>query len=335
MTAGGQSLWGLVRLALASMNRALSRCHLGARSVQLRRLRYLIGVAEELSIRRAAKRLGVAQSALTKQIASLEAELGLDLLVRDRRRIVGLTAAGESFLGDARRIIAEIERATSSARGIAAGKEGRLRLGICEDATTERLSRILSVFQVESPDVELDIFEMSSANLVRALSRSDIDLALLVPPVNDESLIVDPVWHDGWLVALPEGHTLAERSRITAESLADMSLILTHLELASHEQVLQAFREAGVAPRIAAQALRRTTKLYMVAAGRGAAFFPGSLIGVSVPGVVMRPFLAKPMTIAAAYRPDPPGLAMQFLRVAQTISVGFHSGRSELSTPSD
>lgn len=298
--------------------------------MQLRRLRYLIEVAEEFSIRRAAKRLGVAQSALTKQIANLEAELGLDLLVRDRQRIVGLTAAGKSFLGDARRILAEFERATSSARGIAEGKEGRLRLGVCEDATTERLSHILSAFHSHSPAVELDLFEMSSANLARALRRNDIDLALTVPPVSDETLIVDPVWHDGWLVALPEGHRLAKRTRVTPESLADIPLILTHSELApaGHEQILEAFRMAGVAPRMAAQALRRTTKLYMVAAGRGAAFLPGSLAGVSIPGVVMRPFLAEPMTVAAVYRADPPGLAMQFLRVAQTVSIEFHSGRS-------
>lgn len=305
--------------------------------MQLQRLRYLIGVAEELSIRRAAKRLGIAQSALTKQIASLEGELGLDLLVRDRQRIVGLTAAGESFLGDARRILAEIERATRSARGIAEGKEGRLRLGVCEDATTERLSRILSAFHCKLPAVELDLFEMSSANLARALRQNDIDLALTVPPVRDETLIVDPIWHDSWLVALPEGHRLARRTRITAESLAGVPLILTHSDLApaGHEQILEAFREAGVAPRVVAQAFRRTTKLYMVAGERGAAFLPGSLAGVSVPGVVMRPFLTEPMTVAAIYRADPPGLAMQFLRVAQTVSVESHSERSTRPAASD
>ena len=74
--------------------------------MQLRKLGFFIAVAEELSIRRAAKRLGIAQSALTKQIAGLEAELGLDLLVRDRQRVVGLTPPGESLLEDARRILA-------------------------------------------------------------------------------------------------------------------------------------------------------------------------------------------------------------------------------------
>jgi hypothetical protein len=57
--------------------------------------------------------------------------------------------------------------------------------------------------------------------------------------------------------------------------------------------------------------------LYLVAAGRGATFLPGSLAMISTPGVVMRPFEAQPMTIAAAYRADPPGLAMRFLRIAQ------------------
>lgn len=301
--------------------------------MQLRKLRSFIAVAEELSVRRAAKNLGIAQSALTKQIANLEAELGLDLLIRDRQRIIGLTAAGKSFLGDAGRILAEIERATRSARGIAEGQEGRLRLGVCEDATTERLSRILSAFHCRLPAVETDLYEMSAANLARALRRNDIDLALTVPPVSDETLIVDPVWHDGWLVALPERHRLSRWTQLTPESLADVPLILTHSELApaGHEQILKAFRIAGVAPRIAAQALRRTTKLYMVAAVRGVAFLPGSMAGVSIPGVVMRPFVAEPMTVAAVYRADPPGLAMQFLRVAQAVSIEFHSGRRAAS----
>ena len=212
--------------------------------MQLRRLRYFGAVAEELSIRRAAKRLGIAQSALTKQIATLEEELGLDLLVRDRQRIVGLTAAGESFLGDARRIVAELDRAARSAREIATGKEGTLRFGICEDAATEKLSRILATFRAELPGVNLSLFDLPSRTLIRALSNGDIDLALLVPPVTDAAITVDPVWHDDWLVALPESHKLIERSEIKCEDLAEAPLILAHPDLApcGHEQVREAFR---------------------------------------------------------------------------------------------
>ena len=287
--------------------------------MQLRKLRSFIAVAEKLSIRRAAKSLGIAQSALTKQIGGLETELGLDLLVRERQRVIGLTPAGESFLDDSRRILAEIERATSSARGIAEGKQGRLRLGVCEDATTERLSRTLAAFHGERPKVQVDLFEMPSPRLAGALTRNDIDLALLVPPVSEESLIIDVLWEDDWLIALPNGHPLAEQNRIECRDLSNAPLVLAHPELGptGHDRINEAFRAAEITPRIAAFALRRTTMLYLVAAGRGVTFLPGSLAMSSTRGVVMRPFAAEPMTIAAAYRADPPGLAMQFLRIAQ------------------
>lgn len=287
--------------------------------MQLRKLRSFIAVAEELSIRRAAKRLGIAQSALTKQIAGLETELGLDLLVRERQRVVGLTPAGESFLEDARRILAEIERATSSARGIAEGKQGRLRLGVCEDATTERLSRILAAFRRALPKVQVDLFEMPSPRLACSLMRNDIDLALLVPPVSDESLNIDALWEDDWLIAVPNGHLLAGRNSIVCEDLSDVPVILAHRELGptGHDRIKEAFRAAGITPQVAAFALRRTTMLYLVAAGQGVTFLPGSLAMISTPGVIMRPFEAETMTIAAAYRADPPGPAMQFLRIAQ------------------
>lgn len=298
--------------------------------MQLRSLRSFIVVAEALSIRRAARQLGIAQSALTKQIAALEAELGLDLLVRERQRIVGLTAAGESFLGDARRILAEIDRATSSARGIAEGKEGRLRLGVCEDAATERLSHILSAFHRALPKVAVDVFEMPSRRLVCALGRNEIDLALLVAPVNDEKLIFDALWTDDWLIALPEAHLLAAKNRVACEDIGALPLILAHSELApsGHGSIEAAFNAAGITPQIAAFALRRTTMLHLVAAGRGATFLPGSLATISTPGVVMRPFSAEPVTIAAAYRTDPPGLAMQFLRIARTtLETGTEPGQ--------
>lgn len=287
--------------------------------MQLRKLRYFIAVAQELSIRRAARQLGVAQSALTRQIATLEAELGLDLFIRDRRRIVSLTAAGENFFSDARRIVAELDRATNSAREIATGKEGTLRLGICEDAATERLSRILAAFRERLPNLNLELFDLPSPSLVRALGKGDIDLALLVPPVHDHTIVVDPLWRDDWLLALPEGHKLAERNRIEPEDLADIPLILANpdLEPCGHDQIKAAFEALSIVPRIAAQPLRRTTMLYLVSAGSGVTFLPGSMAAVSIPGVVMRPFAAEPMTIAAAYRVDPPGLAMRFLRVAQ------------------
>jgi len=96
-------------------------------TVELRQLRYFVAVAEELHFRRAAARLHMSQPPLSQQIAALESELGVRLLERTRRR-VELTPAGEAFLRDARATLAELDVAVSTARAIAAGSAGVLRL---------------------------------------------------------------------------------------------------------------------------------------------------------------------------------------------------------------
>src|ERR1700754_3438022 len=96
--------------------------------MELRHLRYFAAVAEELSFRRAAERLRVAQPALSSQIKDLEEELGARLLDRDTRA-VRLTDAGAAFLAEVRQILAHAERATVVAREAAQGRRGRLVVG--------------------------------------------------------------------------------------------------------------------------------------------------------------------------------------------------------------
>src|SRR5581483_10212603 len=109
---------------------------------------------------------------------------------------------------------------------------------------------------------------------------------------------------------------------------AGMDLILTHSQLAAggHDHIRDAFRAAGMVPHISAQAVRRTTRIMLVASGLGATFVPASLASTSITGVVMRPFATPGITIAAAYRAqDPPGSAMRFLRIArEVLGVGPH-----------
>jgi DNA-binding transcriptional LysR family regulator len=293
--------------------------------MDLRRLQFFVTVGEELNFHRAAHRLGVSQPAVTKQIHALEAELGLDLFVRDQHRIVGLTAGGSSYLDDARRLLSELDRAAELAREIAEGRNGRLRLGVCDDAAGDPLAGIFAAFHSRFPAVELDIFEASSATIADALRRNDLDLGLVLIPIDEPALATEPLWREPWFVALPEGHPLARAEPLTCADLATMDLILAHPELAvsGHEQVRDAFRAAGVTPRIVIRALRQATMLMLVAAGAGATFIPASLAAtLKISGVVARPFVADAMTMTAAYRADnPSGLAMQFLRIAQEIAA--------------
>lgn len=290
--------------------------------MDLRRLRYFVVVGEELNFHRAARQLGVSQPAVTKQISALESELGLDLFVREQQRISGLTAAGSSYLRDAQRLLSEFGKAADLAREIAEGRNGRFRLGVCDDAARKRFAQILLTFHSLFPAVDLDIFELSSPVVADALRRNDIDLGLVVAPIDSQALETESLWQEDWFVALPEAHPLSQSEQLTCADLATTDLMLAHPDFApsAHEQVRAAFQAAGVKPRIVVRALRRATMMMLVAAGTGATFVPASVAARQSTGIVMRPFVAEPITLMAAYRAeDPAGLAMQFLRIAKHV----------------
>ena len=116
------------------------------------RLRYLLVAAEELNLRRAAKRLLVTQPALTRQIAALESELGFEVLLRHQQRLVGLTGPGERFVADARRVLRELEDAANAGRAVARGAVGRVRIGICDEALGGKLATVLRAARQALPE---------------------------------------------------------------------------------------------------------------------------------------------------------------------------------------
>src|ERR1700738_4384651 len=130
-------------------------------NVELRHLRYFVVVAEELNLRRAAHRLEITQPALTKQVAGLEEQMGVSLFARERHRLAGLTSAGTEFLADARHIIERVEDAIRSAQLVAAGDFGGLRVGLTDDAATPVLTSILAAFHTRSPNVLVELIELT------------------------------------------------------------------------------------------------------------------------------------------------------------------------------
>jgi DNA-binding transcriptional LysR family regulator len=266
--------------------------------VELRQLRYFVAVAEELHFRRAAARLHMSQPPLSQQIAALEEELGVRLLERTRRR-VELTAAGESFLRDARATLAELDVAVSAARAIDAGQEGVLRVGFVGSALLSIVPGIVQRFRRARPGVEIELRERSTAEQLRAVSTGLIDVGLVRPPIEtDESLHTEVVMRERTIAALPPGHPLASLRRVPLRRLAGEPLVLFPRAQAPgfHDLLVGELAATGTFPHIAQYAPEMTTIIGLVAAGIGVSLVPASVEHLAIDGVTYRPLAGAPDT---------------------------------------
>jgi DNA-binding transcriptional LysR family regulator len=276
--------------------------------MELRHLRYFVAVAEELHFGHAAARLRIAQPPLSRQIRDLEREIGTALFSREHRQ-VALTHAGAAFLPEARRTLAQAERAQRTAQRAARGEVGRLRVGFVEAATYSGvLPEVLGLFRAELPDVGLELFELSSRQQVEALREGRIELGILHSPPHDAAqwLGIERVLKDPMVAALPAGHRLAGRARVALRSLAPEPFLMFHRPDGPglYDRVIAACQTAGFSPQVAQQAGQLQTLVGLVAAGVGVALVPGSLAQLQRPGVVYRPVsgLAVDMGTWAAWR---------------------------------
>src|SRR5687768_10104497 len=145
--------------------------------MELRHLRYFIGVAEEENVSRAALKLHVSQPALSRQIRDLEDELGFSLLERSAKS-VRLTEAGRSFLTEARAVLRRAEEAVGAARSIASG--GELHVGYAPSLTARILPQTLRAFQAELPKVRVRLHDFSTEEMLAGLREGKLQLAFVV-----------------------------------------------------------------------------------------------------------------------------------------------------------
>ena len=297
--------------------------------MQLRRLRYFLATADELSFRRAAELTGVNQSAVSRQIAALEDELGVALFER-KSTGARLTEVGRVFLADARRIVRDVDRARETITAVAFGTEGRLRLAVCEDATTPTLAAIIAAHRERCPAVTLDLFEIPSAMQSAALRRREIDAGLLLPPVHEDGIQLDELWCEDWLAAMPSDHRFAGMESISVSDLAGENFITAHPEFGPgcYVQSQQMFKAVGIKPHIVARAFRRLTMAILVQSGVGITLVPGAFVSATIDGIVTRPLSSDGhrMRVAAVYpEGDMQGVVAQFLRIASATVATFQA----------
>lgn len=289
--------------------------------MELRRLRYFLAVAEELSFTRAAARLQMAQPPLSTQVQALEHELGVTLFDRSRRAI-RLTAAGRALVPEARRLLADAEQAARIVRHAGDGTVGRLAVGFVPAAVNGVLPDILRRYRAQYPGVALSLSERSPDDLIRQLHEHRTEVAFLFAPYHDEALCSRCVSAQYLIAALPERHPLAPAPVIDVRALADGPMILPtkHETPGLFSRITALFDELGIEPNVVQREVwMMQTIIGLVAAELGAAIVPSSVALQRHPGVVYRSLEQehRPVEMTIAWRRDAESAALsEFTRVA-------------------
>jgi DNA-binding transcriptional LysR family regulator len=282
--------------------------------MELRHLRYFVTVAAELHFGRAADRLQMTQPALSKQIASLEKALGVQLLARTKRN-VSLTTAGQVFWKEATRILAQVDAAIQLTKRTARGEAGQLRIGFTETARHTVLPALVRDFRDRFPQVNLTMQALCTEAQVAAINAGNLDIAFLHPPIDQRGLTLYPILEEAFVAVLPKQHPLLRYEQIPISAFAGEPLIV-HPQAegpALYSGLMQLCQQAGFQPQIVQESVSAQTRVCLAAAGIGITFVPESVQSWVGTDVVCRTLADCPMTLrfAAAWRQTVSNPALQ------------------------
>jgi DNA-binding transcriptional LysR family regulator len=261
--------------------------------MEIRRLRYFVAVAEELSFTRAAERLHIAQPPLSIQIRALEQEVGARLFDRDQRHVY-LTHAGKHLLVRAREILAAVEAARAEVRCAELGELGALHLGYAASAMfTSLLTTAIKQFQGGFPHVLLTLHEMTSLDQLNGLHYRTLDAGIVRKsdaPVPG-GIVVEEWYRAPLVAAMTNDHPLARKRAIRISDLHDQPLIMYPREsgIGLYWQVLRLCSAAGFRPQIAREVQELSTIIGLVDAGVGIAIVPADTRSIHLEGVAYVP----------------------------------------------
>ena len=240
--------------------------------MELRQLRYFVVLAETLHFGRAAALLNISQPPLSRQIALLEAELGVVLLDRTRRS-VRLSAAGHRFYRDAKTVMATVDQARGHARAADLGEEGTLMAGFMFAAAYSIVPVLTRAYASAFPRVELKLSESIPTQLVADIRAGKADVGIMYPSDSAVELETRTIFSEQLVAVLPEGHRLATRAEITIAELRDEWFIISPHAASPfiYNTIVEHCRRSGFTPRIRLETNFQQTIVNLVAQGLGVA----------------------------------------------------------------
>jgi DNA-binding transcriptional LysR family regulator len=277
--------------------------------MELRHLRYFVAVAEEENVSRAALKLHVSQPGLSRQIRDLEDEIEFQLFERSAKSL-RLTAAGKTFLTEARAVLQHADDAVKKARAAAGGMQGEIHVGYAPSLTVQILPPMLRAFQGEFPHVRVSLHDLSSEEMLAQLGEKKLDLALTARTSEKmpRGLSFVELARYATCVAMSPQHPLAKSRALTLPQVAREPLIgMTRKDYPDyHNEIGKLFAAVGCKPRFVEEHEGGTGLIAAVEAGRGVALVPSSLlcmVGARLKLIPLKPAL-PPIPVGAVWLKD-------------------------------
>ncbi len=239
--------------------------------MELFQLRYFLKVVELGNFTRAAEASSVSQPALSQSIQKLEDELGQPVFERLGRR-VELTDAGQMLLPRATQAVQLVDEARASITDD--GESGLIRVSAIPTIAPWLLPSVLREFTPQFPQVQFEVQEEVTDQVVKRLRHGETDAALLALPFDATHLDVVPLFEEELLLVLPAGHELAERKRITLQTLRDYPFILLDEAHCLSDNVISFCHRKAFQPITTGRFTQLATVLELVALGQGVSLVP-------------------------------------------------------------
>ncbi|WP_025809766.1 LysR family transcriptional regulator [Pseudomonas chlororaphis] len=260
--------------------------------MRIRQLQYFLVVAEEQSFTRAAARVHIRQSPLSRAIKELEEELGVQLFERSKGRI-RLTWSGEVFREDARRLLSFLNSVRVRTKAAEYGFRGHLRIALTDGLAQPRMTELLARCREEEPLTDVRVLEMTVSEMAQALKFDQIDAGFTVHTgYQTEILVKDQVWTDRLVFAVPTRHPLLTRDKLSLVEAVQHPMIICHPERCEggYDVVLRMFRNEGLEPIVAEYVSGHELMMMFVAAGYGIGLALESQVALYChPNVIIRP----------------------------------------------
>jgi DNA-binding transcriptional LysR family regulator len=296
--------------------------------MELRHLRYFVAVAEEENISRAALKLRVSQPGLSRQVRDLEDEIGFQLFERSAKSIK-LTAAGKTFMTEARAVLQRADDALKKARAVAHGGNSQIHVGYAPSLTVQILPQILRAFQGEFPHVRVTLHDLSSEEIMVQLGEKKLHLALTARPPEKmlRGLSFIELARYSFCVAVAPWHPLAKSRVLVLSQVAREPLIgLARKDYPDYyDDMVRLFAAVGHKPRIAEEHEGGSSLVAAIEAGRGIALVPSSLtcvVGERLKLIPLNPALPPILVGAIWLKKNGSALVNKFITASMPKLLG-------------